>query len=160
MALLGPYADDNTANQIAAQIAADEIPKLQGQEQYFAMFNRGTSLERSQDYNGSAQAYDEAFKLNAKLTGDQRPWRMLWYQTGPYFAYFNTGRMNDVINLADKTIGAASEPYIEESFYWRARAKAQLGDTTGAADDLKKSLQYHPGFGPTVALMQQLGVAQ
>lgn len=158
MSVLGDLADDAKANQIAAQTASEEISATQGQDQFFALFNRGTSLQRLQDFNGAAQAFDEAFLYYAKLTGDQRPWRMMWYQTGPYYAYFYTGRYNDVISLADKTISSASEPYIEESFYWRAMAKSQLGDTAGAVDDLHKSLEYHPGFGPSVALLQQMGV--
>ena len=156
---LGAYADDAAANQIAADKAAAEINDLKGQEQFFAYYNRGTSLYRLSDFNGAAQAYDQAFKLYASLSGDQRPWRMVWYQTGPYYAYFNTGRLQDVIDLASKTINAASEPYIEESWYWRARAKAQLGNTQGAVEDLRKSLEYHPGFGPSVSLLQTLGVA-
>lgn len=157
-ALLGAYADDTTANQIAAQTAAAEIYKTQGQDQFFATFNRGTSLMRMQDYGGAALAYDDAFKLYATLPAEKRPWRMLWYQTGPYYAYYWTGRYNDVVNLANTTINAASEPYIEESYYWRARAKIQLGDTAGATEDLRTSLQYHPGFGPTLATMKDLGV--
>lgn len=158
MQALGAYADDAAANTIAEQKAVDEIGQLKGQDQFFAYFNKGTSLYRLADFNGSAQAYDQAFTDYATLSGDKRPWRMIWYQTGPYFAYFNTGRLQDVINLATKTINAASEPYIEESWYWRGRAKAQLGDTAGATEDLRKSLEYHPGFGPSVSLLQSLGV--
>ncbi|RPJ49302.1 MAG: hypothetical protein EHM21_07175 [Chloroflexi bacterium] len=157
LGLLGSYADEANSNQIAAQIASDEIASTQGQDQFFALFNRGTSLQRLQDFNGAAQAFDEAFAFYAKLSGDQRPWRMLWYQTGPYFAYYYIGRYNDVINLADKTINTASEPYLEESFYWRAMAKIQLGDQGGAVEDLKQSLEFHPGFIPSVVLLQQVG---
>ncbi len=157
LALLGAYADETNAFYMAAQKAAEEAVDLTGQDQFFAMFNRGSALVKLADYNGAAAAYDEAFKLYAALPGDKRPWRIVWYQTGPYFAYFNTGRMQDVINLADKTISSASEPYIEESFYWRARAKAQTGDTQGAIDDLNKSLTYHPNFGPSVELLRALG---
>jgi tetratricopeptide (TPR) repeat protein len=160
MALLGPYADENIAFTLAAQHASDEAASLTGQDQFFAMYNRGSALVKLQDYNGAADAFDQAFSLYAALSGDKRPWRIAWYQTGPYFAYFNTGRMQDVINLADKTIKSASEPFIEESFYWRARAKAQTGDTQGAIDDLRKSLDYHPNFGPSVVLLQQLGGTQ
>jgi tetratricopeptide (TPR) repeat protein len=157
LALLGPYADETIAFTMAAQNASDEAASLTGQEQFFAMFNRGSALVKLQDYNGAAEAYDEAFRLYAELAGTKRPWRIVWYQTGPYFAYFNTGRMQDVIGLADKTIKAASEPYLEESFYWRARAKSQTGDTQGAIDDLRKSLEYHPNFDPALSMLQLLG---
>lgn len=159
MALLGPYADETTANQIAAQIASDEIFSTTGQDRFFATYNRGTALVRMQDYAGAAQIYDQAFQDYATLEPENRPWRMLWYQTGPYYAYFWTGRYADVVALADQTISAASEPYIEESFYWRARAKTVLGDTAGAAEDLRKSLEYHPSFGPSLALISELGIS-
>jgi hypothetical protein len=157
LALLGPYADEMNAFRVAAQSAAEDAVEMTGQDQFFAIYNRGSALVKLQDFNGAAQAYDEAFKLYAALPGDKRPWRIVWYQTGPYFAYFYTGRFTDVINLADKTISAASEPYIEESWYWRAYAKSQTGDSEGAIADLRKSLEYHPNFGPSVALLQQLG---
>lgn len=156
-ALMGPYADNATADQIAAQNASDEVFKTEGQDQFFALYNRGTALVRLQDYAGAALIYDQAFKLYADLPADKRPWRMLWYQTGPYYAYYWTGRYYDVMNLATQTISAASEPYLEESYFWRARAKSALGDNAGAVDDLRKSLEYHPNFDPSTALLAQLG---
>jgi hypothetical protein len=160
MALLGPYSDENYAYRIAEQTSKEEAASLTKQDQFFAMYNLGSVLVKLQDYNGAADAYDLAFSQYASLSGDKRPWRIVWYQTGPYFAYFNTNRFQDVISLADKTIKSASEPYLEESFYWRARAKAQIGDTQGAIDDLTTSLKYHPNFGPSVLLLQQLGGTQ
>jgi hypothetical protein len=160
LTLLGPYADETTANQIAAQTASDEMYLTQGQDQFFAYYNRGTSLVWLQDYANAAQVYDEAFRKYAELPAENRPWRVTWYMTGPYFAYYYTGRYYDVIALADKTINSASEPYIEENWYWRARAKAALGDTSGAIDDLRRSLQYHPGFSPSVQFLAQLGVSE
>jgi methyl-accepting chemotaxis protein len=55
-------------------------------------------------------------------------------------------------------ITVATEPSIEESFYWRAMAKQALGDQEGAVADLRESLKWHPDFGPTMALLQQWGV--
>jgi hypothetical protein len=158
MELLGDYADETQALQLAAQAAGEEIYQLEGVDQFFAWFNRGSSLVGLQDYQGAAQAYDQAFALYAQLPEKDRPWRMMWYQTGPYFAYYYSGRYSDVLTLADQTIEAASEPYIEESFYWRAMAKAALGDPGGAVDDLHTSLEYHPGFAPSVAELSALGV--
>jgi tetratricopeptide (TPR) repeat protein len=84
---------------------------------------------------------------------------MLWYQTGPYFAYFYTGRYYDVLNLADTTLNAMqSDKNLEESYYWRGMAKAALGDTSGAISDYQTSLQYHPGFEPALFQLRQLGV--
>lgn len=159
LTLLGGYADETAADQAAAQIASNEIYSTTDQDQFFAWYNRGSSLVWLQDYAGAAQAFDEAFGLYANLSPDNRPWRVTWYQTGPYFAYYYSGRYQDVLALTDQTISAASEPYLEENFYWRAMAKTALGDTAGAIEDLRKSLEYHPGFTPALQLLTQLGAA-
>ncbi len=158
LTLLGDYADPAAANQIAAEKASEEIFELTGRDQFFAYFNRGTSLANLQDYFGAASTFDQAFNLLPGIKDTERPWRMMWYQTAPYFAYYYSGRYWDVVNLADTTIDAADQPYIEESFVWRARARIALGDTQGAAEDVRTSLEYHPGFGPSLELAQFLGI--
>lgn len=157
MNLLGDYANDLSANQIAYQQANQEIYENHGADLFFAWFNRGTSLVQLQDYAGAADAYDQAFQIYSQISEKDRPWRIMWYQTGPYFAYFYSGRYQDVINLATLTIDTASEPYLEESFYWRAQAYVAIGNTPKAIEDLNQSLEYHPDFGPSVELLKQLG---
>ena len=49
-------------------------------------------------------------------TMTRRPYRMLWYQTGPYFAYYYSGRYQDVIDLANVTFDTIGEDVLEESF--------------------------------------------
>ena len=114
---------------------------------------------RLTDYGGAAQAYDEAFRVYAGLEPEERPWRILWYQTGPYFAYYFTGRYYDVINLADQTLDLMPDPVLEESFYWRGLAKEALGDIDGAIQDLQTSLIHHPGFEPSLYHLNRLGVS-
>lgn len=159
MAILGPQADTTYNYQYAAQKASDEIYSTSGRDQYFAWYNRGSSLVGLQDYAGAATAYDQAFALYPSIPEKQRPWRMVWYQTGPYFAYFYSERYYDVLSLATTTIDNASEPAIEESFYWRAMANAALGQTDSAIADYRTSLQWHPNFEPSVYQLNLLGVA-
>lgn len=161
MKLLGPLADETASWEFAAGIASAEIYQLTDRDLFFAWFNRGTNLMRLQDYGGAALAYDEAFKIDAQMAindPDRRPWRMMWYQTGPYFAYYYTGRYYDVIALADFTIENMSEPAVEESFYWRALAKEGLGDVSGAIVDLEKALKWHPDWEPALSQLRRLGV--
>ena len=160
LAILGEYADSTRAEQIAAERASAEIYNQAGQAQFFAWFNRGTSLMRLQDYYGAAQAYDSAFQVYASLEKKDRPWRAMWYQTGPYFAYYFSGRYWDVISLATNTIDSTDQPYLEESFYWRARAYGALGDTASAGDDIQTCVEYHPGFLPCLQLASELGLPQ
>jgi tetratricopeptide (TPR) repeat protein len=159
IALLGADADETTNYQNAALKASNEIYGLAGIDQYFAWFNRGSSLVNLQDYAGAAAAYDESFAVYPTIPETERPWRMMWYQTGPYFAYFYSQRYYDVLYLADGTLNAMQgDPNLEESYYWRAMAKAALGDASGAIADYRTSLKYHPGFGPAVYQLKLLGV--
>ena len=148
MAILGPHADETYNYQYAAQKASDEIFALDGRAEAFAWFNRGTNLVYLDDYAGAAAAYDEFFALYAGLNPEEIniPWRAVWYQTGPYWAYFYSGRYYDVLNLATTTIDAASEPAIEETWYWRALAKEALGDVDGAIADLREAVKLNENF--------------
>ncbi len=160
-AILGPQVDETANYEYAAQLASDEIFQLSGRDLLFAWFNRGTSLRLLQDYGGAANAYDEAFAIDAQLAisdPEHRPWRIMWYETGPYWAYYYTGRYYDVLNLANFTIENMSEPAVEESFYWRALAREALGDLDGAITDYQKALKWHPDWEPALAQLNRLGV--
>jgi hypothetical protein len=154
--VLGPLVDEEYSYRSAAETASNEIYLLTGRDKFFAWFNRGTNLMRLQDYAGAARAYDQAFQLYPSLPEKGRPWRMMWYQTGPYWAYYYSGRYQDVINLATQTLDAMSQPVLEESYYWRALARLALSDSKGAIKDLRSSLEYHPGFEPSITRLQQL----
>jgi len=154
--ILGPYLDEQYSYRAAAQTASNDIYALAGRDQFFAWFNRGTSLVQLQDYATAAEAYDEAFAIYPDIPNKERPWRMLWYQTGPYWAYYYTGRYEDVIKLSTTTLDTMSEPVLEESYYWRALAREALGDTEGAIKDLRSALKYHPGFEPALTQLQLL----
>jgi tetratricopeptide (TPR) repeat protein len=158
MAILGPDADEDYNDRHAAQRASEDTYTITGRGQFFAWFNRGSNLVRLQDYAGAAEAYDQAFALYPTIPEKERPWRMMWYQTGPYWAYYYTGRYQDVINLATTTLDAMSEPVLEESYYWRALAREALGETEGAIQDLRRGLDYHPGFEPALTRLQLLNV--
>lgn len=157
--LLGPLADEKTAIQIASERArADATALTDVRDQFFAWFDLGSSLVNQQSYSDAASAYDQAYTIYPSIPDADRPWRMIWYQTGPYFAYHYSGRYQDVINLATTTLNAMSEPILEESYYWRAMAEIETGDQTSAVADLRESLNVHENFEPSLALLQQIGV--
>jgi hypothetical protein len=160
LALLGADADETANYQRSAQKASEEIYSQSGIDQYYAWYNRGTNLAALKDFAGAAQAYDNAFGVYPSIPVEKRPWRMLWYQTGPYAAYYYSGRYWDVISLADTTLSTLqSEPNLEETYYWRGMARLALGDSSGAVDDFRTSLSYHPGFIPPTYQLNQLGLA-
>ena len=155
--ILGAQVDANTNYQAALQKASKESASLTGRDQYFSFFNRGANLVALHDYQNAATAYDAAFANYANIPEDQRPWRILWYQTGPYFAYFFTGRYQDVIDLANETL--SNTRLVEESYYWRGMAELALGNNQAAIADFMHSLKVHPSFIPAVEQLNALGVA-
>lgn len=156
--ILGLQAYDNYNYRYAAQKAFDDVALLNGRDLYFALFNQGTNAVYLNDYAAAATAYDAAFANYQSLPESERPWRMMWYQTGPYFAYYYTGRYQDVIDLSTLTLEAMSEPILEESYYWRAKAKIASGDIEGAIEDLRKCLEVHAEFTPALDELKLLGV--
>jgi hypothetical protein len=159
--LLGPLADDQWASQHALSVAQSEAQSLADIDRFFAWFNVGTSHVALLQYADAAIAYDYAFNIYADLdTNDSvRPYRMMWYQTGPYKAYYYTNRFADVINLADTTLNETiAEPVLEESLYWRGRAYYMAGKTELAVNDYRAALNVHPQWIPATQAMQELGI--
>jgi len=154
--ILGPNSDFQKSFQLAADLALAEAGSLSGREQFFAWFNRGTNLVYLQDYASAAQAYDTAFTLYAALPENERPWRLLWYQDGPYAAYYYTGRYQDVINLAHSTLINVDKPVLEETYYWRGMAMEALGDQAGAIEDLRRAYALNPNSTPAGVELQRL----
>ncbi len=160
-ALLGEWANPTWGYQRALQIAEAEIQTQTGIDLFFAWFNKGTSHVKLQQYFDAAMAYDQAFLVYAGIGDDniQRPYRILWYQTGPYWAYYYTGRYQDVINLANTTLyETIADPTLEESLYWRGQAYLALGQTEAAIADFRESVRLNPNFKPGWAALEQLGV--
>jgi uncharacterized protein YvpB len=160
--IIGPWGDTGWANQHALDIAEQETATLTGLDQYFAWFNKGTSDVQLIQYNDAGTAYDQAFNLYPNLTIAQkdRPYRMMWYQTGPYWAYYYTGRYQDVINLANTTLGTVlGGPTLEESIYWRGMAEQSLGDMNSAIADFRQANHLNPKMAVVIQVLQGLGIA-
>ena len=160
LSTLGPYADATWAARHALSIAEENIRSMSGIDLYFAWFAKGSSHVALQEYVDAANAYDQAFTVYDSLGKDdkQRPYRMMWYQTGPYWAYFYAARYQDVVNLANLTLTETiSKPTLEESIYWRGRAKYMIGNTQDAVDDFRETLRLHPNWPPAIQALQDLG---
>ncbi len=161
MALLGPYANEQWASEHALSVAQTESQTLADIDRFFAWFNVGTSHVALLQYVDAANAYDFAFNLYAGLNPNDsvRPYRMMWYQTGPYKAYYYSNRFADVINLANTTLNdTIAEPVLEESLYWRGRAYYMAGKTDLAVKDYRDALKVHPNWLPAVQALQDLGL--
>lgn len=144
--MLGPDADETTNRQRALDTALAETQR--DPQNAFAWFNLGSNLNYFDRYAEAAEAFDEARTIGL-------PWRMLFYQFGPYRAYFNVGRYQDVFDLADATLDA--RPDLEESFFWRGWARYVLGDPNGAVEDFRRALEVNPGFDDARAALESIG---
>lgn len=159
--ILGPWADFQWAAQHALEMADSDIQALSGNDRFFAWFNKGTSHVLLNEYVDAAVAYDQAFRdyANWDTSIGNRPFRMMWYQTGPYFAYYYSTRYQDVVNLANTTLNdTISTPTLEESLLWRGRAYYMIGNTPAAIADYRAALQVHTNWFPAVQALQELGV--
>lgn len=172
--LLGDWYDLDWSRRHALEIAEAETKTLTGMDGFFAWFNKGTSAveiakglmgssasEADNFFRQGAQAYDKAFQEYSKLGTDdkQRPYRIMWYQTGPYWAYFYTGRYQDVVNLADTTFATIDKPTLEESLYWRGQAYYALGNSTLAIKDMREAVRLNYLFAAANQKLSEWGVA-
>ena len=133
--ILGEHADFDTNRSSALEAAQKEI-ELNSQDPY-GWFNLGTNLVYFERYGEAAQAFDNALSLGL-------PWRFTRYQFGPYIAYFNQGRFQDVVDLAEATLFRTYKA--EESLLWRGWANFRLGDTNSAIVDWREALEYNPNY--------------
>lgn len=156
--ILGQDANEQENARMAAAKAESEIAGLSGRNLYFAWYNLGSSRVRLGDYAGAAAAYDQAFSIYPSIPEDDRPWRMLWYQFGPYEAYTQTGRYQDVLNLANQTLFTLGKPILEESLYWQGRAQEGLGQSEQAISSYRQAVAINPDSTPALAELNRLGV--
>ncbi len=157
-ALLEDWADPAWAYAHALEIAEQEIQTLTGVNAFYAWFNKGTSLVKMEHYLEAAEAYDQAYQIYEGLVNDDatRPYRITWYQTWPYMAYYFSGRYQDVINLANFTLDTIDEDTLEETLYWRGLAHFALGNKAQAKSDLYQSVWLNPNFEAGLIQISQL----
>ncbi len=146
LSLLGEDADSSKNLQNTLAKVEARIQQVSGQDLFFALYSKGSILVEMGDYLGAAQAYDQAFAVYNQLDFGLRPWRITWYQVGPYLAYYSSGRYQDVFNLADQTITNTSFPSLPETWYWGGQAALMLTDKDTAADYFRKALEFYPGW--------------
>ncbi len=131
--LLGDRYDQTMAAEHALEVA--QVEARQQPQDAFAWFNIGTSLVALGRYEEAARSFDQARRLGL-------PWRMLWYQFGPFEAYYHTGRYDDILLLAQSNLN--NTPELEETYYWQGRAYEALGETNRAIESYRLALRYNP----------------
>lgn len=146
LALLGPDADLAVNLENAARFYAAQASSSTGLDAFFETFALGTIYTLQEDYPAAAQTYDSAWALYAQLQPAQRPWRMLWYQFGPYESYYAMGRYADLRTLARQTLDDSYVDSLPETWYWAARAALAMQDLDAARFNLQKALDWWPDW--------------
>jgi len=131
--VLGDQWDVNVNRQYALDKAEKET-KTDPTDSY-AWFNLGTNLVYFEKYGQAAKAYDEARTIGL-------PQRMLRYQFGPFFAYFHTSRIDDVLALTEYALKRT--PNSEEALLWRGWAMYRKGDKEEAVKLFQQALDARP----------------
>lgn len=146
LALLGKDADPSQNLHNTLEKVEARIQQVSEQDLFFALYSQGTILVEMGDYLAAAQVYDQAFAHYNQLEPGQRPWRITWYQVGPYLAYYYSGRYQDALILAEQTIANTSFPSLPETWYWGGQAALMLGDKATAERYFRKALEFYPGW--------------
>jgi hypothetical protein len=145
-ALLGSDADESS-NRLHALATAQDETRADPLDAY-AWWNLGSNLNYFDRYAEAAAAFDQARTLGL-------PWRTIWYQFGPYRAYYNVGRYQEVIDLADAALRRT--PQLEESLIWRGWARFSLGNRLGAIADFREALAQNPRSTEAHAALESIG---
>jgi tetratricopeptide (TPR) repeat protein len=144
-AILGDHWDATYSAEFALSQAEAEIAA--GGYDSFTMFNKGSSLVLLGRYEEAAAAFDEA--RNRGL-----PWRFLWYQYGPFEAYLQVGRNEDVITLARAVVD--STPGVEEAYYYAALAYRAQGDLIRAKANLEVAVLRNSSFAAAASALAEV----
>ena len=145
--LLGEDADEWQNSARSLEMARAEA--IANPEDAFAWFNMGTNFVNLGMHDVAAQAYDQAISLGL-------PWRMMWYQFGPYEAYYETGRYDDMIAIARQNQNDGGGHYVEETWYYLGMAREGRGELEKALQNYNTALSFNPNFTPAREAKERL----
>jgi tetratricopeptide (TPR) repeat protein len=131
--ILGEDWDADINRQNALELAQTQT--ISDPNNPFTWFNLGSNQVYFENYSEAGQAYDTARQIGL-------PQRMMRYQFGPYFAYFFSGRNDDLLVLTDYALQRT--PNSEESLLWRGWGKYRAGQTSAAIADFQAALEENP----------------
>ncbi|HSF83767.1 MAG TPA: C39 family peptidase [Anaerolineales bacterium] len=134
-AILGEDWEVETNRQRALEAAQAEIDADQADP--YAWFNLGTNLVYFERWGEAANAFDRARELGL-------PQRMLRYQFTPFFAYFHTRRIEDLLALTEYALKIT--PNAEEALLWHGWGLYRNGDTPGAITEFQAALKENPNY--------------
>ncbi len=131
--ILGEDWDETTNRQNALDTAQDEA--LADPQNAFAWFNLGMNQVYFEDYGAAVTSFDQARTIGL-------PMRFLRYQFGPFFAYYNTNRLDDLNQLIDYAL--AITPNSEDVLIWRGWSLYKQGNLNGAIEQFRLAQKANP----------------
>ena len=146
--MLGELADQERAAEIAFDVAQAEARA--NPQDPFAWFNMGSSLVLLRRYQEASVAYDQSISLGL-------PWRMLWYQFGPYEAFYQVGRYQDILAYVNNTFSTDGGQDVEEAYYWQGRALLALGERNQAIAAFQAAISKNRYFADARQALTELG---
>lgn len=144
--ILGADWDEATNRENAIALAEAETQK--DPQDAYAWFNLGTNLVYFERYSEAVRAYDQARTIGL-------PQRMLRYQFGPFIAYFNNNRTEDLKAIAEYALQRT--PSSEEALLWMGWALYREGDLGKARESFRKALENHPNYSDAVYALDFVG---
>jgi tetratricopeptide (TPR) repeat protein len=144
--ILGADQDDAAMWQRALERAQGDAQQTPGDA--YAWFNLGSSLAAQGRFADATTAFDQARVIGL-------PWRMLWYQFSPFQAYYEAGRTEELIALADATIATVGN--IEETYYWKGKGLQARGDAEGARQNYRRAVDLNSNYPEAAAALAELG---
>jgi tetratricopeptide (TPR) repeat protein len=143
--IMGEDLDEDAMWMRALGEAQDAVKENPGDA--YAWFNLGSDLTALARYGEAAQAYDKARQIGL-------PWRMFWYQFGAFRAYYEAGRYEEVIALANATLRTAK--YVEELYYWLGLAQVAQGAPAEARASFQQALEMNRNYTPAAEALDAL----
>jgi hypothetical protein len=131
--ILGGHWDTDFNRQHALEVAQAETAA--NPEDAFAWFNVGSNLVYFEQYAEAARAYDTARQIGL-------PQRMMRYQFGPFFAYFHSNRIDELMAVTEYALQITDNS--EEALLWRGWGYYRQGDTEAALARFRSALEANP----------------
>jgi len=133
--ILGENWDADTNRQNA--LTASERETEADPDNAYTWFNLGTNLVYFEKWNEAADAYDAARTIGL-------PQRMLRYQFGPFFAYFNSLQTEELMALTKYALEITRTS--EEAMLWRGYGFYRQGDNSTALNFFRDALRIRPDY--------------
>lgn len=149
-----PLHTDRAMWEYTAELARTEAEA--DPDNVFATFNLGVSLTRLGELTGDQSFYEAGAVAFDQAREVGLPPRTLYYEHRPFMAYWKTGRLDDVLTLADAMLATTGGRYVEEIFWFQGHALAQQGDYEEAKTAYENALRVNENFQPAADSLEWL----